>query len=850
MHPRLFGLLIGALVVAATALPGCSSDSSDAEDTALVDHTGDGTTFGTYSYQADVRWGPHGVPYITGSTLANGLFGQGYAAAKLNICTIANKIIEANSRLAEFYGPGPGNTWVELDFGYKGMDVRRIAEQAWPELSVESRIAVEAFAAGYNAYVREVGPSGLPERCRDAAWVEEITPLDLLTYYGAILQVASGWQLRSMLAKADPPNATGMATTPLDLQQTPAPEAMPELIAAAHRLDTSSERTASIGSNGWAIGRDRSAHGGGMVLGNPHFPWEGHMRWYETHLKVEGDFEAHGTGLYGLPLVLLGYNDKVAWTDTVSASRKFVVYLLKPEPGDLMKYRVGDTVYDVQEREETIFVKNEDSGALEPVTRKFYRTHLGPVLELPGFGDWREDQLFTLFDGNADNKTVFDFFLALDRAQSIDEVEAANREHAANPWINMMFADAAGDVLYSECTSVPNISPAGWAAYEASLEPGGPIIFGLGAQLGFYVFDGSTPDTMPVDDERARAPGLVPWDETPHLRRTDYVFNANESHWLSHETARLEGYPRIYGDEGTARNLRTRMNLKMLTEQTAEGASGADGKFTLTELRDTIFNNRVMAAELMRDEVVSRCAAQSSVQVGGGTVDLKPACDVLAAWDGRMDKDSAGAVLWREWLSGWSATTSAEPYFAEGFDTADPVGTPNTLRTIDVDGTDAALLALAHAADVLTGEGHALDVRLGALQFHEKRTGETFEVHGGYGYEGAFNIVGYSTSYVADSRFDRMGRGSEVPGSISMREEGYPINYGSSFVMAVALHEDKPPEAAALITYSQSGEPDSPWYQDQTARYEDKDWRTVPWTDADLQAAGISATDAPSWEAP
>ena len=89
----------------------------------------------------------------------------------------------------------------------------------------------------------------------------------------------------------------------------------------------------NLGSNGWAIGAAASESDGGMLLANPHFPWEGEKRLWESQLTLTtGELNVYGVTLTGAPGVLIGFNDAVAWTHTVSAGYRMTLYELDLDP--------------------------------------------------------------------------------------------------------------------------------------------------------------------------------------------------------------------------------------------------------------------------------------------------------------------------------------------------------------------------------------------------------------------------------------------------------------------------------------------------------------------------------------
>ena len=787
---------------------------------------------GTYS--ATIRWTTHGIPHIGGATLKDVIFGQGYAYAKLNVCTLADQIVKVNSQRSRWFGPGADDANVESDFTYRALGVRKWATNAWSDgISDLSRQVISAYAAGYNLHLAKVGLAGLPERCRNAAWVKPLEPVDLLTYYGWLsLNASSGFPLLAdLIGSTDgPPTDVAAATGRGDRHRVAWLQDWPQAVRRGIKMAPRAADRHAIGSNGWAIGKERSANGRGMVLANPHFPWFGELRMYETHLKTEDGFEATGAALQGVPGVLIGFSRSLAWTATVSASVKFIAYELALKPGDPMTYLVDGKEHKISSKDEVIDVLAAD-GSMGKRTRTYYRSKFGPMLEvglLGPIGAWNNERAFTLRDANANNLNLIDHFLGMATASDVAGAIKVFETLQGNPWTNSMIADSAGRAFYSESNSTPNLTKAAIEGHTKAVATPGSLA-SIVWQFGFYLMDGSTSANAWVEEAGSREPGLVPWSKTPHLERDDYVANANESHWLSNPHAPLEGYSRVFGPERTTRGLRTRMGLRMLEEKSADGASGADGKFTLDELAAVPFNNRTLGAELLMDGVVSLCADVTSVAVGGDKVDIQAGCATLKAWDRTLGPDSEGAVLWRELASGVSGLRSSKILYATPFSLKDPANTPK-----DVAATAGKKLgpALAQAIKRLAEVAIPLDATLGQWQF-TKIAGKKYPVHGGLGPYGAFNVTGWSAG--RDSTIWPVFEVGSAIGGSGLTAEGYPINYGSSFVMAMSFTDDGP-KGRALLTYSQSAEPDSPYAADQTALLGQTKLRPVLFEDAEIDA--------------
>ena len=563
-----------------------------------------------------------------------------------------------------------------------------------------------------------------------------------------------------------------------------------------------------------------------MVLGNPHFPWDGSERLYQAQATLPGKLDVSGGSLYGVPAVLIGQNRHLAWSHTVASAWRFTPFQLTLVPGDPHSYIVDGQVKAMTPVELTVKALQPD-GSLEDVSRTLYETEYGPmftsILGLPLF-PWTPVQGYALGDVNYENFRYLNHFLETDRAKSVKEYDRIQQEIQGIPWVNSIAADRKGTAYYSMDGAVPNVPDSKATDCSGAL---GLAVFPL---TGIPVLDGSRSECGWDTDPDAVVPGIFGPSELPRLFRRDYVENGNDSHWLSNPEEPLTGYARVIGDEGTTRSLRTRLGLRIIIDRLA-GTDGLRGKgFTLRNLAKVALNNRQYAGELWRDELVAFCEANPSVSSSAGPVDASAACPVLAAWDGRDDLDSKGAILFRRFVSRILANFTSLPTgvssgYAEGsesifdapFDPADPVNTPSGLNT------DSPLVgrALGDAINDLAGAGIPLDGTLREFQY-ETRAGKQIPIHGGPGTLGVFNAINVSWNPKA----------------------GYPdVAHGTSFIAAMTwAKRGCPVRQLSFVTYSESENQNSRHAGDYTRAFSRKKWNRVPFCAADIreQATGVT----------
>jgi acyl-homoserine-lactone acylase len=758
------------------------------------------------TYDVTVRRDAHGVPHIVAADLGSLGYGEGYAFAQDHACTVADQVLQVRGERARHFGPGEANAHLASDVVARAFATTEAAEAVLAAVTPESRAMLTGYVDGYNRYLAETPVDQIPGWCRGAAWVKPITVVDLVRR-GRF----PGAGVRAIFSAA-PPGAA-------------APGSAPPSTSDAGIVDG-----LTSASNAWAIGSERAESGRGMLFANPHWFWSGSQRFWEKHLTVPGDLDVYGVSTLGNPGVAIGFTRAVAWTHTVSTSRRVAFYTLKLVPGDPTAYLYDGVPRAMQRRTVTVDVRQPD-GAMRAVTRTVYLSHYGPVVSLPGF-EWTAERALSFRDVNAANVRTGRLYLAMARARSLDAFQQAHAEHGGPTFVNTIAASADGRAWYADATPVPDLAPDVVADWLRRRETD-PATRSADTQSAILL-DGSDSRSEWSRQVGPRGPGLVAFARSPHVERRDYVFNANDSAWMPHAVARITGYPPAFGPERTPPSLRTRMNARLLADTTPAGPAGADGKFSLEELAAVAFDNRGLASELLRAPLVERCRGHVPVVIDAMAVDLTPACRVLAEWNGRLDLDSRGAVLWREFIARFDPRDHrrAGALFAEGFDPEHPVDTPRGLAP-PRNGRDQILEALAHAVRVLERAGLPLDVPLGQVQ-RADRGGRKVAVHGGHGFfEGVPNFVHFRPH--ATTLEPGPHAGQRVADSRLLTTEGYPITGGTSFVM-VLEYTDRGPRARALLVSGQTGDPTSPRYWEQTELFAAKRWRSVRFTDDEIRA--------------
>ena len=772
---------------------------------------------GERSYSATIVRTTYGVPHITTDNYGDLGFGVGYAYAQDNVCLLMREIVAANGETARYFGAEEGDPSADYVYTFFNSD-EMIEEGLFQGVSDDLLEALAGYAAGFNQFLEDTGSDKLPEECRSAEWVRPITQLDMGKVIRKLILQGSTNNLTGAIMAADPPTQSMAELLPQESTPFTVRNPLPPIT--------------EMGSNGYGIGSNSSQTQFGLQLGNPHFPWRGNLRFYMLHLTIEDEFDAMGATITGLPIVLIGFNRNVAWSHTVSTGKRFSIYEVTLVEGDPMKYVYDDEERDIEEVPVTIEVLLGD-GTVEEQTDSIYFTHYGPVFDGGALseviGGWPTltDTLLTYRDANLTNNRAISYWEAMDKSQSIDDIEEALKI-IGNPWTNTIAADRAGEALYADVSVVPHISTEKLNACNDQF-----ISMQINDTGAAAALNGSKSECEWGSDADAPEDGIFGYANLPKLRNREYVGNSNDSYWLSNPDDLTTGFSVMIGREDYEQTLRTRQGFAQAEARMAasDGKSETPG-YNLALLQDMLYSNMDIAEQLTRTDVVTLCDEVTDWSSGdcNGTEEGEPpysenpavaatACSIIDNWDGLYNLDSMGSSVWREF---WARVRNTPDLWAVPFDATDPVNTPNTLNVDDPAVVERVLCSIGGAVDRLVTAGVALDLPWGEAQFRftGDGVGKT-PIHGGSG-QSTFSVIG---SRLVDG-------------------EGYSnIPAGNSYIHTVTWDETQCPDAFAVLTYSQSQNPASPHYADMTQLYSDKGWNDMPFCPEDVEAETISVTE-------
>ncbi len=498
-----------------------------------------------------------GVPHITAASIEDALFAQGYATAQDRLWQMDGLRRLAAGELAEI----AGKSALPLDLRARQLRLRWLAEQWAAALPAPQRALLAAYARGVNFFL-EQNLNRLPP---------EFT---LLGY------APRPWRIADSLLCA------------LEMDRTLSGNWEHDLLK--HRMARAGERTLVEqlfpprlgteplpGSNAWTLSGARTATGKPLLANDPHLPWTQPATWHLVHLRAPG-LNAAGAALPGIPGIIIGRNERIAWGITALQFDNMDLYFEKLD-ARIGRYEYKGQAAQAQRAVERIHIKGE-----KPAEISLWITAHGPVIA-------EEDGAPLALSWTAAQAAGAEFpIVDLNRARNWQEFREALRR-LPGPNINVLYADTDGNT--------------GWQ-----------VAGRLPVREGF---DGSEP----ADGSSGRFDwkGFVPFEQLPSYfnPKSGLLVSANHNAFPEKAPYLVSGF---FSSPDRAVQITALLNRK-------EKFSADDMLSIQGDVYSALHHGLARAAvEAVKRREDSNEAARAGAQL-------------LAGWDGQMRKDSAAAFL-------------------------------------------------------------------------------------------------------------------------------------------------------------------------------------------------------------
>ncbi len=468
-----------------------------------------------------------GIPHIYASTQHDLFFAQGYVQAQDRFWQMDFFRHIGSGRLSEMFGKGQ----VETDMFLRTLGWRQTAEKEYEMLTPEAKAIADSFAEGVNAYIKDRSPvelsleySILTTVLNPSYKIEPWTPVNSLTWGKAM-----AWDLggnmddeieRAILLKTLTPEQLAELYPPypadypvivptigdqspvssdqssVTTYQLPAVNLQPVAEKFALMEGILGAKSHDLGSNSWVVSGKLTATGKPLLANDMHLGIAMPSIWYQNslHCLPKGDacpFDVTGFSFPGVPGIVAGHNDRIAWGFTNLGPDVQDLFIEKVNPDNPNQYEVDGKWVDFETRQENIQV-----GGGDPLEMTVRITRHGPVVS-DTYGSLKdqvsnEPKASTYQDiskggksANSSRNTAqaqpfkdqagielpenyvvalswtaltpnspFEALWGFDKAQSWDEFRAAARNWSV-PAQNLIYADVDGNIGYQTPGTIP-----------------------------------------------------------------------------------------------------------------------------------------------------------------------------------------------------------------------------------------------------------------------------------------------------------------------------------------------------------------------------------------------------------
>ena len=388
-----------------------------------------------------------GVPHVSAGNEHDLYLAQGYIQAQDRLFQMDLSRRQASGELSEVIGEKA----VKNDKYFRTLGLRRAAESSYDAYTSEGKEALDVFAEGVNLYIAELEESGKwPVEFTLLGYEPEPwTPVDSLTIgkYMAF-DLGGNWEdqaFRQYLLQNFPKEKA------YDLFPS-YPKEGPYNISKED-LDIEKSFAGAVipyefnGSNNWVVSGAKTETGKPLLADDPHLGLATPSVWYQMHLEAP-TVNVSGVIFAGIPGIILGHNENVAWGVTNTGPDVQDLYIEKRNPKNENEFAYKDKWEKAKIVDEPIKVKDGKT-----IDYQVTITRHGPVVS-EFAGKSGKDKVLALRWTALDPSAELEAVLNMNKAKDWDEFEKALLKFET-PAQNFVFASIDGTIAYKANGKIP-----------------------------------------------------------------------------------------------------------------------------------------------------------------------------------------------------------------------------------------------------------------------------------------------------------------------------------------------------------------------------------------------------------
>lgn len=413
----------------------------------LVEKTEGSIELSVLQQKVDVITDANGVPKIQAQNEHDLYVAQGYVQAQYRLFQMDMSRRQASGTISEVAGEAA----VDQDKYFRTLGLRRAAEKSYDLYSDEAKEVLEAFAKGVNAYMQQAKEDNtLPIEFKLMGFEpEKWTPLDSLTIgkYMAF-DLGGHWEQQAFNYYLLQQFGEEKAYELFPSYPQEKPVIMEEkYVSVEDKISQAIIPPAFNGSNNWVVSGEKTASGFPMLADDPHLGLATPSIWIQMQLQTETQ-QVSGVIFAGVPGIILGHNEQIAWGVTNTGPDVQQLYLEKRKPHSKATFLFEGKWEKARIIQEPIAVKD---GAT--IDYAVVETRHGPVIS-EFAEDSGEENVLSLKWTALEATTELEAILQINKAKNWESFEKGLEKFLA-PAQNFVFASNSGTIAYKANGNIP-----------------------------------------------------------------------------------------------------------------------------------------------------------------------------------------------------------------------------------------------------------------------------------------------------------------------------------------------------------------------------------------------------------
>jgi penicillin G amidase len=719
----------------------------------------------------------NGVPHIEADSMKDLFMAQGYVTAQDRLFQMDLSRRQASGMLSEVIG----EKTLDRDRFFRTLGLRRAAVASYEEYSDDTKQYLQWYADGVNAYIKEaMNENMLPVEFFLIGYEpKKWTPIDSLVIgkYMAF-DLGGHWEgqaFRYYLME----NFTKEKA--LDLFPG-YPDGAPAILEDIKSSGIDFEKSFADavipnyhnGSNNWVVSGTKTASGKPMLANDPHLQLGTPSIWYQTHLKGP-DYEVSGVIFAGIPGIIVGHNDSIAWGVTNVGPDVQELYIEKRNPENPYEFQYKEKWDKATVLNEVIKVKDGKDVKHEVVI-----TRHGPVLSEFAHNDKPGTALALKWTALRPSKEL-EAVIQMNRSKNWEQFEEALQSFHT-PAQNFVFASTDGTIAYK----ANGLIPIRKQDYTSLPVPG---------WTDEYEWE-----------------GYIPWNRLPSVVNPSNGFVATANNKVTGDD-----YPYHITDTFAQPYRQQRITEVLQSEK----------KLTVEDMQSLQFDQKNKQAEEMLPILLEQMEHKPLNEKE------KNAAAILKKWNLKDSKDSAAPLIFHFWMDSFSQVLFKDEIseeMMEMFDGREQV--VDELIRAAYSGNPGPWIKQRDGLEKVTQQSFAIALQELSEKYGEEMSGWKWGTYHTLTFEHPLAAI-KPLDLLFNPQSEEMGGSRVTVGVAGFNRETGHVTHGGAWRMVIDMADTE--KAYHVVGPGQSGHVLSQWYSDQSADWANGRYHVTYLTEKDYR---------------